>query len=210
MSDNLERASQIFAENLAKYPIEEQIAIGVISKNVQNGCSWEFVRKNPEVERHLSDFAKNPHVSVEEVTYSHDKRITGYLVSMDLQYMLEVLGKEAPGLISAKDLQHISQHRQKAILELTKLIGNKKFRGRIGIYCTNDSSTITRDGTVYPAFAITLGELLQVCVKCGYGVVIDNIPRNPNDVYQRSKAVLKAATVAPSSNAIFFDIAPMR
>ena len=208
MSVNSEAAAQKFAENLTKYPIEEQIAIGIISKNVMNGCSWEFVRRNREVERNLEAFKQNPHVAVQEVTYSHDRGITGHLVSMDFQYMLELLRKEAPGLFSPADLQFISQHRQKALTDLAKLMASKH-KGRIGVYCTNDSSSITKDGRQYPAFAITFVELLQVCQKCGYGIVVDNIPRDPGEVFKRSSAMLKAATVAPSSNAIFFDIAPM-
>lgn len=208
MATNNEMVAQRFAENLTKYPIEEQIAIGVISKNVMNGCSWEFVRRNREVENHLEAFKNNKNVSLQQVTYSHDKGITGYLVSMDFQYMLNLLRKEAPGLFSEADLQHISNHRQNALTSLAKLMASK-FKGRIGVYCTNDSSTITRDGKSYPAFAVTFVELLQVCQKCGYGIVVDNIPRAPGEVYKRASGVLKAATVAPSSNAIFFDIAPM-
>lgn len=206
--NNSEMVAQKFAENLTKYPIEEQIAIGVISKNVMNGCSWEFVRHNREVEKNIEAFKKNPHVSVQQVTYSHDRGIHGYLVSMDFQYMLDLLRKEAPGLFSQADLQFIAQHRQNALTSVAKLMASK-FKGRIGVYCTNDSSTITKDGKSYPAFAITFIELLQVCQKCGYGIVVDNIPREPGEVFKRATAMLKAATVAPSSNAIFFDIAPM-
>ena len=208
MSINNEAAAQKCASNLAKSPIEEQSAEGVISKKDMNGCSWEFVRHNREVEKHLEAFKKNPHVSVQEVTYSHDKGISGYLVSMDFQYMLELLQKEAPGLFSTADLQFIAQHRQKALTDLAKLMASKH-RGRIGVYCTNDSSSVTKDGKQYPAFAVTFIELLQVCQKCGYGIVVDNIPREPGEVFKRSTAMLKAATVAPSSNAIFFDIAPL-
>lgn len=205
---NVEEAAQKFALNMAKYPAEEQIAVGVISKNIMNGCSWEFVRHNREVEKNLEAFKQNPHVSVQEVTYSHDHGLTGYLVSMDFQYMLSVLRKEAPGLFSQKDLDFIANHRQSALTKLAKMMANK-FRGRIGVYCTNDSSTITKDGKSFPAFAITFIELLQVCQKCHYGIVVDGIPRDPGEVFKRSSSMLKAATVAPSSNAIFFDIAPM-
>lgn len=42
-----ERAMQ-FARNMLKYPDEEQLAVNTISKNVLNGCPWEFVRSTPE------------------------------------------------------------------------------------------------------------------------------------------------------------------
>ena len=206
--NNNEIAAQRFAQNLSTYPVEEQIAIGVISKNVMNGCSWEFVRHNRDVEKNLAAFKNNKHVSVQEVTYSHDRGISGYLVSMEFDYMLNVLRKEAPELFSAKDLDYISRHRTEALQGVVKLMSNK-FKGRIGVYCTNDSSTITKDGKTYPAFAITFVELLQLAQKCNYGIVVDGTARAPGEVYKRLSAMLKAATVAPSSNAIFFDIAPM-
>lgn len=205
----LQQAAEQFAANMTKYPVEEQFAVSAISKNVVNGCSWEFVRNSPEIAKILDRFQSNPHVSAQEVTYAHDKGIRGYLVSMDFQYMLQLLNKEAPGLFSANNLEYISKHRQEAVTGLAKLMAGKKFKGRIGVYCTNDSSTITKDGKSYPAFAVTFVELLQVCQKCGYGVVASGISRAPADVLQRATAMIKAATVAPSSNALFFDIAPL-
>lgn len=202
-------AAEKFAQNMQKYPIEEQLAINAIAGNVMNGCSWQFVRNAQEFSRHAAAFKNNPRVSLQEVTYAHDRGVSGYLVTMDFQYMLGVLGKESAGLFTQQNLEYISKHRQEALVKLAKLMAGKKFRGRIGVYCTNDSSTITQDGKTYPAFAVTFVEFLQVCQKEGYGVVVDNIPRNPSDVFKRSAAMLKAATVAPSSNAIFFDIAPL-
>ena len=39
----MQAAAQRFADNMMKYPEEEKLAIFAISKNVLNGCSWEFV-----------------------------------------------------------------------------------------------------------------------------------------------------------------------
>ena len=47
MRENDERlmaAAQRFADNMEKYPVEEQLAVTLISKNILNGCSWELVR----------------------------------------------------------------------------------------------------------------------------------------------------------------------
>lgn len=207
--NSIEKAAALFNQNLAKYPIEEQLAVELIAENVLNGCSWEFVRRNPELVKNLEAFKNSKNCSIQEVTYNHKTRQTGYLVSMKLDYLLNLLRKEAPGLIDARDLERAAKHHQEAIYKLADTM-KKKYRGRIGVYCTNDSSSITVNGETSPAFAITLMELLQVCVKAGYGIDIDGQVRSPDAVYQHFNEVLKACTVAPSSNAILIKIAPMK
>lgn len=208
---NLQAASEKFAENLAKYPIEEQLAVGAISKNVLNGCSWEFVRQTSDYRKHLEEFKANPNVSVQEVVYNHQAKtkVTGYLVYMNLSYLCNLLNKEAPGLINQKDLELASKHREEAVESLYKKMKDRTFKGRIGIYCTNDSQSITVSGKTYPAYAVSLREMLQVAERCGYGVEVAGAVRRPSDVLAREDAVLKAMTVAPSSNAMFIDIAPL-
>lgn len=210
MSENnnqaLEKAAKQFEENLAKYPIEEQIAVGLISKNVLNGCSWEFTRPNNDLRRNLAEFKKSGTCSVQEVTYDLKSGKTGYLVYMKMPRLLSILSKEAPGLISKKDLDLAVKHREESFITLTKHL-QKKGGGRIGIYCTNDSPAITVDGVTYPAFAVSLRELMQVCQTLGYGVVVAGSVRSPEDILKREDAVLKSLLVAPSSNALFIEVA---
>lgn len=209
VDQRLQMASQKFAENLSKYPYEEQLAIGAISKNVLNGCSWEFVRQNPEFRSAAEDFAKNPNVSLQEVVYNHKTRVTGYLVYMNMSYLCNVLAKEAPGLINVEDLKKATEHRQKAIQSLFNKM-KSGYRGKIGIYCTNDSQSITVSGKTFPAYAVSFREMIQIAERCNYGIVVGDVPRSPQEVLKREDAVIRALTVAPSSNAMFIDISPMR
>lgn len=208
-NDALRRAAEQFAINLEKYPIEEQLAITAISKNVLNGCSWEFVRNTSDIRSELDSFKNSKSCELKEVTYSHDKKISGYLILMNLKRLVDILSKEALGVFDQKALQDALTHRQDAVRSCAKLM-QKGYRGRIGIFCTNDSSTITVDGTSYPAFAVTLNELCDICTRMNYGFLVGGAVRSPNEVKLRADAVIKACIVAPSSNALFIDIAPMR
>lgn len=205
----LESAALKFAENLEKYPAEEQYAVGVISKNVLNGCSWEFVRKNPGATRLIDAFNKNPNCSIQEVVYNRKAGVTGYLVYMNLSYLCSLLGKEAPGLLNQRDLMLASEHRKEAILSLAKRI-QSGYKGLIGIFCTNDSQSITVDSHTYPAYTVSLREMLQVCQRYNYGIVIRGGVRTPSQVAQREDDALKELIVAPSSNALFVNIAPLK
>lgn len=212
----IQRAAEQFAQNLEKYPIEEQIAVSCISKNVINGCSWEFVRNTSDLRRNMDAFRNSKTCELKEVTYSHNKKITGYLVLMSLDRLVGILSKEGFGVFDQKDLEKAKLHRQDAIKACATLM-QKGYRGRIGIYCTNDSKTITVDGTSYPAFAVTLPELCDICTKMGYGFLVGGKVRSPLEVKtpdypknsSRINAVIKSCLVAPSSNALFIDIAPM-
>lgn len=197
-----------FEQALSDKPIEEQLAVSIISKNVINGCSWEFIRSNPEIKRNFEAFKASKTCSIQEVTYNHQKKVTGYIIYMQMERLLDLLGPNNCGPLAQKDVQLANKHRQEAAFALTKKI-QSGYTGKIGIFCTNDSQTITVSGKAYPAYAVTLKELCAICQKAGYGIVVSGEPRDPQQVLQREDAVLKTLLVAPSSNALFIDIAPM-
>lgn len=201
-------AAKAFEAELGKRPIEEQLAVGLISKNVLNGCSWEFVRAANDLRRHMDDFKNSKTCSLQEVTYSRKEGIYGFLVYMQMGKLLEILDVKNKGPLTSRDLELANKHRREAVEGLMVLI-QKGYQGKIGIYCTNDSQTITIKGTSYKAFAVTLRELCNILLKYGYGVVVSGVPRDPNEVLKREDAIIKSLVVAPSSNALFIDIAPM-
>ena len=204
-------AAEAFADRLNRYPIEEQISVGVISANVLNGCSWSFVAENSDIRNNLEAFKNSKTCSAQKVCFDERTRKYGYLISMRLDYLLGILQRDAPGLIEVKDLQRASAHHQEARVKMSKLLSDrsKPYRGRIGILCTNDSPTITVQGKTYPAFSVTLKEALQLCVTNGYGIQVQERIYDPNTVYSKANSFLENSIVAPSRNAIFINIAPM-
>lgn len=202
-------AAKIFEESLSKRPIEEQIAVGLISKNVLNGCSWEFSRNNPDIRRNLDAFRNSKTVSAQQVTYDSKQGVFGWLICMKIDKLLEIMDVKNGGPLVPKDFKIADDHRKQAIETLVSKM-QSGFKGRLGIFCTNDSQTITVSGKTYPAYAITLQELCGICSKMGYGVVVSGEPRNPADVLKREDAVVKSLVVAPSGNALFIEIAPMK
>ena len=205
---NAMAAAKRFEDALSSKPIEEQIAVGLISKNVLNGCSWEFVRTNPEIRQNLEAFKNSKVCNIQKVTYNHQQGIYGYLVYMKMDHLCNLLGPANNGPLEDRDLQIATQHRQEAIQSLAKKMSTG-YKGRIGIFCTNDSQSITVAGKTFPAYAITLKELCTICNQMNYGIVINNVPRKPADILQREDGVIERLTVAPSSNALFIDIAPL-
>ena len=209
VDENTRRAAEKFADNMEKYPIAEQIAVSSISQNVLNGCSWEFVRNNSDTRSYKEDFKGSQTCTLKEVTYSHERKITGYLIEMNLQRLVNILSKEALGVFDKATLDKALEHRKEAVLKCANIM-KKGYSGRVGVFCTNDSPTITVDGKSYPAFAVTLSEMCDICSKMGYGFKVGSSIRSPQEIKNHLDGVIKACIVAPSSNALFIDIAPMR
>ncbi len=201
-------AAKAFGAALSKRPIEEQIAVGLISKNVLNGCSWEFTRNKPEIRRNMEAFKASKVVSAQEVTYDPKNGVFGWLIYMQMGKLLEILGAKNGGPLVEQDVKLAEAHRKEAGEMFIKKLQNG-YSGRIGIFCTNDSPTITVSGKAYPAYALTLKETCAICSKMNYGIVVSGQPRDPGEVLKREDAVVKSLVVAPSSNALFIEIAPM-
>lgn len=202
-------AAKAFERALSDKPVEEQLAVGLISKNVLNGCSWELCRMDPQLRRYESEFANSQTCSLQKVTYNRQQGVKGYLVYMQMGRLLELLGPGNKGPLIASDLELAKKHREEAGVALIERI-KSGYTGKIGIYCTNDSQTITVSGKTFPAYAVTLRELCMFCEKTGYGIVVGGEPRAPRQVLEREDAVIESLLVAPSSNALFVDIAPMK
>lgn len=194
-------ASEEFGNRMLKYPIEEQIAVGLISANILNGCSWEFTRNNIDVKKNMGAFNKSQSCNAVKVG-------NGYLVTMSMGRIVQILEKEAMGIFNAKDLQLAQQHRKEALVELDKKL-RSGYQGMMGIFCTNDSTSITIDGNRYPAYAVTLQELLTVCIRNGYGVVCDQL-RKPQEVAAQSTKVIERLHMAPSGNALLITVKKLK
>lgn len=203
-----EQAEKQVAAKLAKRPIEDQIAFNKISSNVLNGCSWEFIRGGTDLKRHIKDFQNNPNMQICEVTYNKGTNQHGYLLYVKFEYLMNIINAVMPNIVDSHDVKVAMQHRQESILTLAKKM-KAGFSGIIGIYCTNDSNSITVSGKTYDAYAITFQELMQVCAKTGYGIKIKNGVISPNEAMSHANQIIKELIVAPSGNALFITVAPI-
>lgn len=194
-----EAAAIRFANELQKYPLEVSVGVGIIIPNLVNGCSWGIVNDtNEEYKKCLDAIKSNGNMSSYKIR-------GGYLVTMNMDYLLSILGRIASGYVTQRDLQIASEHRKKALVDLEKFM-KKGGSGKIGIYNLNDSPRITVKGVTYPAFCVTMPDLLALCVRNGYGLKLGGVVRTPNQVASHIGQVIPRLEIAPSSNALFIEI----
>lgn len=195
-----QKAAIEFANALERnFPPEVSVGVGVVLPNLVNGCSWGFVNdSNKDYVKYLEAIASNKSMSSFKIK-------GGYLYSIDMTYLLNVLHKVAGGLVTKEDLEIASEHRQEALAKLEKFMKDGK-SGKIGIYNLNDSPKITVKGVTYPAFCVTLNDLLVLSVKHGYYFKLGGRLRSPGDVRARALKVVENLELAPSRNALFIEI----
>lgn len=198
-----------FERALSGKPIEEQLAASIVTKNVFNGCSWEFCRMDSVLRRYETEFAQSKTCRLQKVTYNREQGVQGYLVYMQMDRLLELIGQDNRGPLLASDLEIVKQRHEDEIIALLSRI-KSGYTGKIAIYYTSDCQTITIQGRTLPAYAVTLQELCFSCLSTGYGVVIGGEPRDPKQILQKEDAVIESLLLAPSSNGLFIDIAPMK
>ena len=200
-----------FFSYLEKLPEEEQLAVTLIGENIVNGCSWEFVRDRTKLRRMENQFNSNPNVSLIPVYYHHGGKssVQGYLVYMKLDYLLKTLNAASSVLITPKDAKIASEKRQAACVKLAKLM-QKGYSGRIGIYCTNNTDKITIDSRTFDAYAVTFAEFCQIAVKMNYGIKHKSGIASAQECMKNASKLIAECEVAPSSNALLMDIAPLK
>lgn len=203
------KTAKAFERALSNKPIEEQLAASIVAKNVLNGCSWEFCRADQQLKEYESEFKKSTTCKLQKVTYNRAMGVTGYLVSIKMERLLELLGPNNKGPLSASEVETAKENHIDSGAALIERI-RSGYAGKIAIYHTYDTQTITIQGRTLPAYAMTLKELCVCCKKMGYGIVIGGVPRDPLQVMQREDAVIEALLLAPSSNALFIEIGPMK
>lgn len=110
-SQSAQTAAIKFATELQKYPIEVAVGVGIVIPNLVNGCSWGFVNEsNEEFKKCLDAINSNPNMSSAKIK-------GGYLVNINMNYLLPLLSKITSGFVTDRDLQIASEHRRKALLD---------------------------------------------------------------------------------------------
>lgn len=197
---------EAFERALLDKPVEEQMAAALAASNILNGASWAFCGMDPVLREQEETFAQSSTCSLQRVTYNRQMGIQGYLVYMKLDRLCELLGPDSKGPLTAEEIALVRKENTDAKKELIDRIASG-YAGKIGIYYTGNSGTVTVSGRTFPAYAVTLKELCEICERLNYGIVIGGVTREPGEVSRREDAVLEHLMLTPGNNALFIDIA---
>ena len=202
------RASREFSERMKTYPRDIGVAMGVTMVNLAIGCPWGITTSaNREFMDAMPEMMRSSDVDVYRLAKSRGVGgETKYIVLVNLKKMLGILDREARGLITGQEIQAALRRHDESVTRLNKFLAEGR-QGDIAIFILIKSTDIIADGRRYPAFAVTLSELIYACMIHGYSFVFGKEKVSPNALGNKLEKVYQNLVVAPSENGIFVKIA---
>ena len=181
-----------------------QYAIVTVMPNIVNGAFWGFTDMK-SIQEHI-EAIKNS-----EGNLTVRKLGNACLIEANPNYLVKAIGAVDSNALTQKDLQVMTQKRAEAQIAFEKfLIAKGKseypFGGTIGIYCTNDVTTISYKGTNFPAFRVDIVTALGLLSKYGYTVKVKDKFVSAQQASQAGQALWDSTTLASTKTGIFIDI----
>lgn len=208
--EEIRKAGEIFSKRMQKDPREIRIAVGLTMTNViSKGCPWATVpASNVEFMNALDDINKSQHVNAYKIGGSQKGKGKEdmYLMLVSQKLVVDIVNKEAGAMIyDQKDFIHAIKKRDSALAELKEFLEKGKV-GTIGIFNTNEGHNIIADGVNYPAFAVTLIDLLSYGAVYGYSLMVKGHKISMKTAASKIEGLYENLQVAPNGHALMISI----
>lgn len=196
------------ARKAKKMPAGVQYAIVKVIPNIANGAFWGFTSFE-DVQEHYEDVKTEKEMSFKLLNNNK------CLIEIDPRYLLKCLLMLDPNAVPEQLQKSITTGMAKAKTELkhflvTKGKSPKGFDGTIGIYCLNDTATISYRGVNYPAFRVAGGDALNQLAVFGYQVKVGGKWVNASDILRGDSrlrdAFWKSVDLSPTKTGLFIQI----
>lgn len=190
-----------YAQKAKSLPASTQFAIVTTLPNIANGAFWGFTTVK-EAQKYSEELKKDANIQLRRLG-------DNVIVEVAPDYILKVTSSVGQELITQKDLNYMSEMSAKAVVEFEKFLvskGKKGFSGMIGVYCTNDTTSISYKGTTYPAFRLPLSKVLQICNKYKYMVKVKGQWVAPQQAMNLGQALFDSLLMSPTKTGIFMEV----
>lgn len=185
-----------------------QYAITCCLGNIMNGAFWGFTDMSG-VKEHIE--------AIREAAPNIVARQLGNacLIEVAPQYILGAVQAIDPQALSQQDIQNITMAQAEAHMAFEKFLlakGKKSckegqaFSGTVGIYCTNDVTTIAYKGINYPAFRLGIQDVLSYLNTYGYTVQVGSSFVSPSEAMNAGATLWGSMHLSPTKTGVFLNI----
>jgi hypothetical protein len=185
-----------------------QYAIVQVLPNIMNGAFWGFTDMKG-ISQHI-DAIKDSNGRIVARQLGN-----ACLVEVDPNYLIQAVRVIDPEAIKNKDVETITQKRAEASIAFEKFLISKgksskktgqPFAGTIGIYCTNDVTSIIYKNVSYPAFRVEIATALRLLEQYGYKVKVNGQFVTPTQAAQSGQALWSSVVLSPTKTGLFIDV----
>ena len=186
-----------------------QYAIVQVLPNIVNGAFWGFTDMKG-IQEHI-EAIKNSQGQITARQLGN-----ACLIEVAPQFLIPAVSQIDANAITQKDVQVMTQARADAQVAFERFLiskgkssekTGKAFSGTVGIYCTNDVTSINYKGVSYPAFRIDMQTALSLLNMYGYSVQVNGNFIPANQAANAGQALWSSATLAPTKTGLFINIA---
>lgn len=179
-------------------------AFVVVAKNLKTGVFWGFTDLN-SVKEHVNEIKSDPNLKVRKVGEKD------CIVEVQPDYVLKNIVTVAPDAFSQQDLNKMQKNMGEAYVQFEKFLCNKGiaqegFGSTIGIYSTNNVTSISYKGIAFPAFRLNMEMALNILAECGYLVKVGGQLVPAQQAMQMGEALWKSTKFSPTKTGIFINI----
>lgn len=202
-----ENAVRQQAENSAKRAMQcspsIQYAITQVLPNILNGAFWAFTDM-AGIQSHIEAIKAEPNIVARKLG-------NACLIEVGHDFMISSVNAIDSNAITRSDLTVIHEKMADAVVEFEKFLisrGKKgNFSGMIGIYCTNNVTSINYKGVSYPAFRLGMGKALELLSTYGYAVKVNGSYIPAAQAGGTGQALWNSAMLSPTKTGIFIEVA---
>lgn len=188
------------AQNL---PASLQFAIVTLLKNIPNGAFWGFTSYT-DAKKYAEALKQDSNIAARRI--GKDDAV---LIEISPDYLLKAVSAVDATLLNQTDIQNMQKGIATAGAQMEKFLiskADKNYSGLVGIYCINDTPTITYKGTAYPAFRINIMTALNALANWGYCVRVGDKFVTPQVAAQAGADLFASMQLSPTSTGIFMQV----
>lgn len=207
-NNNVQDRANAAAKRAKEMSPSVQYAIVQVLPNIVNGAFWGFTDMKG-IQEHIEAIRNSGgNLSARQLG-------NACLIEVNPNYMVNAVAAIDPNAVTQKDIQTMTQKRAEAQVAFEKFLISKgksseksgqAFSGTIGIYCTNDVTTINYKGVAYPAFRVDMQTALSLLAKYGYVIQVGGQFISAQQAAQAGQNLWSSTTLAPTKTGLFVNV----
>ena len=199
--------NEIRAKRAEDLPDGVRYAIVTALANSSNGAFWGFTDM-ADVKSHADIIKADKNLAARKIQ-------NAVLIEVNPQYLIDCCNIIDKRTFTDKDIRRMQECIKKAAIDFEKFLISKAVKGesqkpiRVGIYCTNDVTSIRCDGNLYPAFRVNMATAVNLLDKWGYAIAVGVGLTPAGQLRNNFKEIFASSLLSASKTGIFIDIACM-
>lgn len=193
-------------DRVKQLPPSVQYAIVTVVPNIINGAFWGFTDMQ-DIQEHTEQLKQDKNIVARKLGNS-------CLIEVEPSYLLKAVQAGDPNAITKKDVDVMQNAIAEAKHSFNRFLiqkgktaePGKLFAGTIGIYCTNNVTTISYRGVNYPAFRVNIADALTALNYFGYEIRVGGQFVNPMQASNMGQALWESLSLSPTKTGIFMNI----